>query len=200
MPSLEFRSTSECGEAPQGGRALRRGAEGERGRSEGVRRAARAPWALGKTHLCASDMSDWESAAAFAGAVALVGAAAWARHRRATTRRGVLVVGGGGREHALAWRLARSASLARGEPVYVSPGNGGTAQADGSARGRVENVDLSSADELVAFAVRRNVRLVVVGPEQPLAEGLAGAWRGGGVGERARARRRFPARRAWQTD
>lgn len=81
----------------------------------------------------------------------------------------ILVVGNGGREHALAFRLAQSASVAH---VYVAPGNGGTA----TAGGKISNIPigLSPADfpALVEFAQSHNVLLVVPGPEQPLVDGI----------------------------
>ncbi len=84
----------------------------------------------------------------------------------ATTGQRILVVGGGGREHALAWTLARSPRVAE---VLVAPGNAGTA-----AEPRCRNVDVRAADldGLVALAVAESVDLVVVGPEDPLVEGL----------------------------
>ena len=77
----------------------------------------------------------------------------------------VLVVGGGGREHALAWRLAQSPGLR----VFVAPGNGGTA-----LEPRVDNVPIAATDirALASFAAEQNVDYTVVGPEQPLAEGI----------------------------
>ncbi len=79
----------------------------------------------------------------------------------------VLLVGAGGREHALAWSLAGSPLLAR---LWVAPGNPGTAEL-------AENVPIPATDiaGLVAFAVREGVDLVVAGPEAPLALGLADA-------------------------
>ncbi len=87
----------------------------------------------------------------------------------------VLVVGSGGREHALAWRLRQSPTVER---VYVAPGNGGTAREAG-----MENVDLSVADHagLIAFCRDNGVDLVVVGPEQPLAAGLTDAMAEAGI-------------------
>lgn len=77
----------------------------------------------------------------------------------------VLVVGNGGREHALAWKLAQSP---RAERVFVAPGNAGTAL-------DAENVplDASEPDKLVQFARENQVKLAVIGPEAPLAEGIA---------------------------
>jgi len=85
----------------------------------------------------------------------------------------VLVIGGGGREHALAWKLAQSPRVAR---VYVAPGNGGTAQAP-----ELTNVPLGDVAALVAFARRENVGLTVVGPEAPLAAGIVDAFRSAGL-------------------
>jgi phosphoribosylamine--glycine ligase len=79
----------------------------------------------------------------------------------------VLVIGGGGREHALAWKLARSESVDR---VFVAPGNAGTAREP-----KVENVDISAGDIplLVEFARGSNIGMTVVGPEAPLVQGVA---------------------------
>ena len=79
----------------------------------------------------------------------------------------VLVVGGGGREHALAWKLAASEGVDR---VYVAPGNAGTAREPG-----VENVAIGAEDVagLVEFAAARRIDLTVVGPEAPLVAGIA---------------------------
>ncbi len=81
----------------------------------------------------------------------------------------VLVVGSGGREHALAWKLAQSSHVAR---VYVAPGNGGTQQRH--AYDRVHNVDVAVDDHvgLLAFAHGADIALTIVGPEAPLAAGL----------------------------
>ncbi len=85
----------------------------------------------------------------------------------------LLVIGAGGREHALAWKLAQSPRVQR---VYVAPGNGGTATEPG-----LKNVPLSSIPELVDFARRGRVHLTVVGPEAPLAEGVVDAFRAAGL-------------------
>jgi len=79
----------------------------------------------------------------------------------------VLVVGGGGREHAIAWKLAQSELVAR---VFVAPGNGGTA----TAGGKIENVLIadSQIDKLIEFAGSNNIHLTVVGPEAPLTAGI----------------------------
>ena len=81
----------------------------------------------------------------------------------------LLVVGSGGREHALAWRLAQSPRIGR---VYVAPGNAGTAHEDG-----LFNVPITSIQELVDFARKESIALTVVGPEAPLAEGIVDAFR-----------------------
>ena len=85
----------------------------------------------------------------------------------------LLVVGGGGREHALAWRLAQSPRIGR---VYVAPGNAGTAREDG-----LFNVPVTSIAELVDFARRESIALTVVGPEAPLSEGIVDAFRATGL-------------------
>jgi phosphoribosylamine--glycine ligase len=85
----------------------------------------------------------------------------------------LLVVGSGGREHAIAWRLAQSRRIAR---VYVAPGNAGTAKEDG-----LFNVPITAIEELVEFARKESVLLTVVGPEAPLAAGIVDAFRGAGL-------------------
>ncbi len=81
----------------------------------------------------------------------------------------LLVVGGGGREHALAWKLAQS-TLA--EKVYVAPGNAGTAMEHG-----VENIPITTIPELATFARKENISLTVVGPEIYLANGIVDAFK-----------------------
>ena len=85
----------------------------------------------------------------------------------------LLVIGSGGREHAIAWRLT---SNPRVQKVYVAPGNAGTALEPG-----LENVAISGVDELVEFARRENIYMTVVGPEAPLAEGVVDAFRANGL-------------------
>jgi phosphoribosylamine--glycine ligase len=87
----------------------------------------------------------------------------------------VLVIGSGGREHALAWKLAQSPRVAR---VFVAPGNGGTA-----TEAKCENVGVPAEDVegLLAFARARGVGLTVVGPEVPLAKGVVDAFRAAGL-------------------
>ena len=86
----------------------------------------------------------------------------------------VLVIGGGGREHALAWKLARSPRVTR---VYVAPGNAGTATEAG-----VQNVAIAAEDltGLLAFAQREAIDLTVVGPEVPLVAGVVDAFTAAG--------------------
>jgi len=85
----------------------------------------------------------------------------------------LLVIGGGGREHALAWRLAASPRV---QKVFVAPGNAGTACEPG-----LSNVPLTDIDTLAAFAARERVHFTVVGPEAPLAAGIVDAFRAAGV-------------------
>lgn len=85
----------------------------------------------------------------------------------------LLVIGSGGREHALAWRLAQGAKV---QKVYVAPGNAGTALEEG-----LENVALNDINELIAFAQREAVYLTVVGSEAPLAAGVVDAFRAAGL-------------------
>ncbi|OGA15539.1 MAG: phosphoribosylamine--glycine ligase [Betaproteobacteria bacterium RIFCSPLOWO2_02_FULL_63_19] len=76
----------------------------------------------------------------------------------------LLVIGSGGREHAIAWRLAQSPRV---QKVFVAPGNGGTALEPG-----LENLKLDSIEDLADFALKEQVHLTVVGPEAPLAAGV----------------------------
>jgi phosphoribosylamine--glycine ligase len=85
----------------------------------------------------------------------------------------LLVIGSGGREHALAWKLAQSPRV---QKVYVAPGNAGTATEEG-----LENVDLSQIDDLIAFARKNDIQLTVVGPEAPLSAGVVDAFRAAGL-------------------
>jgi phosphoribosylamine--glycine ligase len=80
----------------------------------------------------------------------------------------LLVIGSGGREHALAWKLAQSRRV---QKVYVAPGNAGTATEEG-----LENVEITEVEELVAFAKKNDVHLTVVGPEAPLSAGVVDAF------------------------
>ena len=87
----------------------------------------------------------------------------------------VLIIGGGGREHALAWKTAQSPDV---DMVYVAPGNAGSA-----AEEKVENIPLAPADTpgLIAFARRQAVSLTIVGPEAPLVSGIADAFTDAGL-------------------
>ncbi len=89
----------------------------------------------------------------------------------------ILLVGSGGREHALAWKLAQSPQV---QTVFVAPGNGGTATAKPSAAG-IENLPISDLQGLADFAKRENIHLTVVGPEAPLAAGIVDIFRANGL-------------------
>src|SRR5690554_1987545 len=81
----------------------------------------------------------------------------------------VLIIGSGGREHALAWKLERSPRITR---VFVAPGNAGTAR-----EARLENCSISAVNELVEFVQKEGIAWTVVGPEAPLADGIVDAFR-----------------------
>jgi phosphoribosylamine--glycine ligase len=85
----------------------------------------------------------------------------------------VLVIGGGGREHALAWKLAQSPRVQR---VYVAPGNGGTATDH-----RLANIPITDPQALADFAASEQIGLTVVGPEAPLAAGVVDVFRARGL-------------------
>jgi phosphoribosylamine--glycine ligase len=85
----------------------------------------------------------------------------------------VLVIGGGGREHALAWKLAQSPKV---QAVYVAPGNGGTALDP-----RLENVPVHDITALRDWALKNKIALTVVGPEGPLAAGVVDEFRAHGL-------------------
>jgi phosphoribosylamine--glycine ligase len=85
----------------------------------------------------------------------------------------ILVVGSGGREHALASKLAQSNRI---QVVYVAPGNGGT-----SIDGRLKNVPITDNAELAEFALKEKIGLTVVGPETPLAAGIVDLFRARGM-------------------
>ena len=87
----------------------------------------------------------------------------------------ILLIGNGGREHALAWKLSQSPRVDR---IYVVPGNGGTAH----GLDKVENVDTVKADDfpgLVAFAREKDINFVVPGPEATLVAGIESHFRKG---------------------
>jgi phosphoribosylamine---glycine ligase len=85
----------------------------------------------------------------------------------------ILVVGSGGREHALAWKLAQSERI---QMVYVAPGNGGTAR-----DARLVNLDISDPQLLADFVQQEHISLTVVGPEVPLAAGIVNLFRSRGL-------------------
>ncbi len=85
----------------------------------------------------------------------------------------VLVIGGGGREHALAWKIAQSNKV---QKVFVAPGNGGTARDK-----RLDNIDITDVKALREFAQSHSVELTVVGPETPLAAGVVDEFRAHGL-------------------
>src|SRR5258706_8897239 len=85
----------------------------------------------------------------------------------------LLVIGSGGREHALAWKLTHSPRV---QKVYVAPGNAGTALESG-----LENVAITAIPELVAFAKKEGIQVTVVGPEAPLAAGVVDAFTAAGL-------------------
>ncbi len=85
----------------------------------------------------------------------------------------ILVIGGGGREHALAWKLSQSPKTHK---ILIAPGNGGTAQDP-----RFENVNITDVQALCAWAVAEKVALTVVGPEVPLAAGVVDEFRKHGL-------------------
>ena len=85
----------------------------------------------------------------------------------------LLVIGSGGREHALAWKLAQSQRV---QKVFVAPGNGGTATENG-----LENLSISDFSQLISFCKKEQIHLTVVGPEAPLAAGVVDAFQEAGL-------------------
>ena len=85
----------------------------------------------------------------------------------------VLVIGSGGREHALAWKITQNKEVSR---VYVAPGNAGTA-----TNPDMVNVPITAVDALVDFAIQENIAVTVVGPEAPLSQGVVDAFRAKGL-------------------
>lgn len=85
----------------------------------------------------------------------------------------LLIIGNGGREHALAWKLAQSPKVSA---VYVATGNAGTA-----AEPKVHNLALTAHADLIAFCQRENIAFTVVGPEAPLAAGMVDYFRAAGL-------------------
>ena len=76
----------------------------------------------------------------------------------------ILLLGSGGREHALAWKIAQSPKV---EKLYIAPGNAGT-----NAVGENVNIKATDFEAISAFALKENIEMVVVGPEDPLVEGI----------------------------
>ncbi len=89
----------------------------------------------------------------------------------------ILLIGSGGREHALAWKLAQSPQV---QTVYVAPGNGGIASAKQTTAG-IENLPITGLQDLADFAKREKIHLTVVGPEAPLAAGIVDVFRNHGL-------------------
>ena len=85
----------------------------------------------------------------------------------------LLVIGSGGREHALAWKLAQNPDV---QTVFVAPGNAGTA-----AEPKLENLALSAHTDLIDFCRREQIAFTVVGPEAPLAAGIVDDFRAAGL-------------------
>ncbi|HSF71172.1 MAG TPA: phosphoribosylamine--glycine ligase, partial [Methylotenera sp.] len=85
----------------------------------------------------------------------------------------ILVIGSGGREHAIAWKITQNKEISR---VYVAPGNAGTA-----TNPDMVNVPISSVPDLLAFAQKEQIGLTIVGPEAPLSQGVVDAFREAGL-------------------
>lgn len=85
----------------------------------------------------------------------------------------ILIIGSGGREHAIAWKVAQSDSV---DTIYCAPGNGGT-----HFENKCVNVDLHTIDSLKEFAIEKNIYLTIVGPEEPLTKGVVDAFKSSGL-------------------
>ncbi|SVC13425.1 uncharacterized protein METZ01_LOCUS266279, partial [marine metagenome] len=87
----------------------------------------------------------------------------------------ILIVGGGGREHALAWKAAQSSQV---DAVYVAPGNAGTAEEK-----KVTNIQINAddIDALKVFAAKEAINLTIIGPEAPLVAGIVDEFRKAGL-------------------
>ena len=85
----------------------------------------------------------------------------------------ILVIGSGGREHALAWKITQNKEVSR---VYVAPGNAGTA-----TNPDMMNVPMTSVPDLLAFAQKEQIHLTIVGPEAPLSQGVVDVFRANGL-------------------
>ncbi|NLZ47820.1 MAG: phosphoribosylamine--glycine ligase [Clostridiales bacterium] len=85
----------------------------------------------------------------------------------------VLVVGSGGREHAIAWKISQNSNV---ETVYCAPGNGAT-----HMENKCVNVNINTIEELKNFALKENIALTVVGPEEPLTKGITDVFKAEGL-------------------
>ena len=85
----------------------------------------------------------------------------------------ILVIGGGGREHAIVWALAKSP---KADKIYCAPGNAGIGQL-----AECVPIAVSEFEKLAAFAVEKQVGLIVVGPDDPLADGIVDAFDATGI-------------------
>ena len=85
----------------------------------------------------------------------------------------ILLIGSGGREHALAWKIAKNDRV---EKIFVAPGNGGTA-----IEAKCENINIADIDELLNFAIENSIDLTIVGPEDPLTKGIVDKFRNKGL-------------------
>ena len=85
----------------------------------------------------------------------------------------ILVVGSGGREHAIAWKMSQNDTI---EKIYCAPGNAGTEMID-----VVENVNINTMDEIVNFAKDNNIDFTIVGSEEMLVEGIVDRFKAQGL-------------------
>lgn len=85
----------------------------------------------------------------------------------------LLLIGAGGREHAIAWKLAKSSKV---DKIFVAPGNGGTA-----IENKCENVNITEIDDLIVFAKENEIYLTIVGPEDPLTKGITDKFKAAGL-------------------
>lgn len=85
----------------------------------------------------------------------------------------LLLIGSGGREHAIAWKLSQSPAI---EKIYIAPGNGGTA-----IENKCENINIVDMHELLSFAKSNNIYLTIVGPEEPLTKGIVDLFKAEGL-------------------
>ena len=75
-----------------------------------------------------------------------------------------LIIGSGGREHALAWKISQSKHV---KEVFIAPGNGGS-----DSEPKIKNINITDHQQLIDFVIENKIDLTVVGPEQPLSEGI----------------------------